>query len=352
MKVLILGGTGAMGIYLSKLLSQQGFKVSVTSRRKLNSASGINYITGDAKDNVFLKSLLNSHWDCVVDFMAYSTTAFQDRLPLLLGNTNQYIYLSSARVYANSDKPLTENSPRLLDSCKDVEYLQTDEYALAKARQENLLIESGYKNWTIIRPYITYADERLQLGVLEKEAWLFRALQERTIVFPSEFFDKVTTMTHGIDVARAILALIGNEKSFGESYHITSDHTRSWENIIKIYEKIIFKLNRLNLNLRYVDIDTFIHVNGGNYQVKNDRLYDRVFDNSKIASFFPIESCISPEDGLEGCMSRFLKEPNFLELNGRNEGRKDKLVGEFTNLKYFNSYREKVLYLLNRTINF
>ena len=53
---------------------------------------------------------------------------------------------------------------------------------LTKALQENLLRASGYKNWTIVRPYITFSDIRLQLGVYEKEQWLYRALQGRAIV--------------------------------------------------------------------------------------------------------------------------------------------------------------------------
>ena len=66
---------------------------------------------------------------------------------------------------------------RLLDVSHDSIYLKTDEYALAKARQEDILRKSGKNNWTIIRPYITYSESRLQLGVLEKEAWLYRALK-------------------------------------------------------------------------------------------------------------------------------------------------------------------------------
>lgn len=53
--------------------------------------------------------------------------------------------------------------------------LSIDEYAITKAHQENLLINSKNKNWTIIRPYITYSEQRLQLGTFEKEDWLYRA---------------------------------------------------------------------------------------------------------------------------------------------------------------------------------
>ena len=66
---------------------------------------------------------------------------------------------------------------------KDEEYLNTDEYALSKARQENILHEAGCNNWTIISPYITFSETRLQLGVLEKEDWLWRAINGYSIVF-------------------------------------------------------------------------------------------------------------------------------------------------------------------------
>lgn len=77
--------------------------------------------------------------------------------------------MSSARVYARSaDRQITESSSRLLDICDDEEYLRTDDYALTKARQENMLFCAKTQNWTIIRPYITFSEIRLQLGVFEK----------------------------------------------------------------------------------------------------------------------------------------------------------------------------------------
>ena len=59
---------------------------------------------------------------------------------------------------------ITEESERLLDTSIDQDFLSTDEYSLTKARQEDILQSSKQKNWTIIRPYITYGTSRLQLG--------------------------------------------------------------------------------------------------------------------------------------------------------------------------------------------
>lgn len=190
MNILVLGGTGAMGKPLVQYLKLSGHDVYVTSRQAHQSGENLHYIQGNAKDNEFLKSILSRDFDSIVDFMVYGSNELEKRLPLLLDSTKQYVFFSSSRVYAESDQPLIEASPRLLDVCRDPEYLKTDEYALAKTREENLLINSGTNNWTIIRPYITYNDQRLQLGVYEKENWLYRALHGRTIVFPADIANK------------------------------------------------------------------------------------------------------------------------------------------------------------------
>ena len=117
------------------------------------------YLRGNAKDLSFIKSVTEQNdYDAIVDFMSYRTAEFKERYKMMLSHTGQYIFISSARVFAESKDKLREDSPRLLDVCKDEEYIKSDEYALAKAREEDLLKQSGKKNWTIVRPSITYND--------------------------------------------------------------------------------------------------------------------------------------------------------------------------------------------------
>ena len=77
--------------------------------------------------------MLSDGFDVVVDFMIYNTEEFKKRAKLMLDSCKQYVYLSSSRVYSDHDDVITEDTPRLLDVCKDEEYLSTDEYALTKA---------------------------------------------------------------------------------------------------------------------------------------------------------------------------------------------------------------------------
>lgn len=156
LKILLLGGTGAIGSHLSEILSTQGHLIFITSRKNRVENLNIKYIKGNAQDFSFLSRLLaQNEYDVCVDFMSYATHEFSKRVELLLDSVGQYVYISSARVYSNSNDIITEDTPRLLDVIRDKDFLGTDEYSLAKARQENLLFKTNKTNWTIIRPYIT-----------------------------------------------------------------------------------------------------------------------------------------------------------------------------------------------------
>lgn len=348
MRVMMLGGTGAMGACLTELLASRGVQVTVTSRRPRKGGQNVEVLIGNALEEDFLTSVLKEGWDVVVDFMVYSTSHFQRRVERLLNSTSQYIYLSSARVYAPSEKPIKEDSLRLLDASRDTEYLSTDEYALAKARQENILASSPSKNWTIVRPYITYGPERLQLGVLEKEAWLYRALRGRTIVIPEEILEKRTTLTYGGDVAGAIAALIGLQKAIGETYHITSPRDIAWKEVLEVYLEVM-KQHGVG-EPRYLSQDTssFLGWFQNRYQLTLDRLVDRKFDNSKIGEIVNIYNFDDTRAGLRRCLSDFLRCPTFLAIDWRAEVIKDKQTKEWARIAEFGGVREGTRYALAR----
>lgn len=314
MKILLLGGTGAIGSHLSKILSSNSNEVFVTTRKVRENTGDIKYLVGNAHDDLFIKEILKEKWDCIVDFMAYQTAFFSKRVDTYLEATNQYIYISSSRVYANSNEPITENSPRLLDIIDDPTYKSTDEYALAKARQENLLFDNKNQNWTIIRPYITYSEERLQLGVLEKEEWLYLALCGKALIFSEDLFDKKTTLTYGYDVAIGIAGVIGKQSCLGEAFHITNNKTVTWGEVFNLYSNVLENRN-FKFNIYKTDYCYRKDIEGSKYQLIYDRYYDRVFDNSKIGKYVNIDNFLSPLEGLNMCLNKFLDNYVFLFKN-------------------------------------
>ena len=68
MNILILGGTGAMGVHLVNILSENSANsVFVTTRKnRTSSKENVSYITGDAHDQAFIDGLLaKENWDAI-----------------------------------------------------------------------------------------------------------------------------------------------------------------------------------------------------------------------------------------------------------------------------------------------
>lgn len=337
-----------MGTHLTRILADGGGEIHVTSRKERKGENGITYHKGNAHDLFFLKPLLGEcKWDAIIDFMTYTTSEFIERAGLLLNATKQYVFLSSSRVYANSSEPIKESSPLLLNKCDDEEYLLTDEYALRKARQENVLRTSASKNWTIVRPYVTFSEIRLQLSPLEKEFWLYRALKGRTIVFSKDLAERVTTITYGYDVARGIASLIGKEDALQQEFHITKNESHTWSEILTTYLNVLEE--ETGSRPKVLMLENWEPFLGGNHnQVKWDRLYDRQFDTTKIEKFIDINSFKPPLSALSECLSDFIKHPEFKQINWTSEAVKDKLTGDWACITEISGVRQKLKYYLIR----
>lgn len=350
MHILVLGGTGAMGNHLVDILLSEGHQVYVTTRGDRKSKGNVTYLRGNAHELSFLSQILGERrFDCIVDFMVYNTHEFVQRYSLLLGATSQYVFLSSARVYAQSvGRPITEDSHRLLDVCKDEEFLRTDDYALTKARQENILYNSKDRNWTVIRPYITYSEIRLQLGVFEKEDWLFRALHNRSIVFSKDIASHFTALTYGYDVAKGIAGLIGNPKTLGETFHIVTAESHTWEEIADLYLSTLQEVMGRQVGLVMVDRCLFLNDNRAKFSVKYSRLFDYHFDNSKILQFVPDLTFRPALEGLRNCLKTFIEHPSFRKISPWIQAGLDKDSGEYMPLSSLGSSRDKAAYLFHR----
>lgn len=351
MRILLLGGTGAIGSHLANVLADMGHTAVVTSRKAYEPRGLIEYRQGNAKNINFLMSVLRESWDTIVDFMNYTLDEFTERAGMLLNFTSQYIFLSSARVYAESKNGLTEEASRLLDSSKDKDFLATEEYSLTKARQENILRSAHKKNWVIIRPYITYSESRLQLGTFEKESWLYRALKGRTIVFSKDINSRLTTLTYGLDVAKGIASIIGKPDSLGEVYNIANESAVKWSEILDIYLDVLEKKLGYRPKVILQDLEPFLKWNEGKYQIIYDRLYDRKFDCTKINKFINTEEFIQVGDGLRKCLNEFLSEPKFNKIDWKSEAIKDRIAKERTPLKEIDGKKQKIKYMVYRYLS-
>ena len=352
MKILLMGGTGALGAALAPVLTADtSNSVYITSRKKHDDKGNIHYILCNAKETDELVLLLQKEqFDVVVDFMLYSEGEFENVAKKVLPLTRHYVFLSSARVYAESDEPISETSSRFLDITEDKDYLKDYEYSLYKAAEENVLIECKTKNWTIIRPYKTYSEDRLQLGVFEKEQWADRAIRGKKVVFLKDSMDKLTSLTHHTDAAKIIGLIINQREPNGKIYQIANPEQHSWQDIINIYAAV-FAENGIDFNVvlteDYYGLSEMLH---NRYRMKYDGFINRVFSDKTIQELFGEFNWISVKTGLQDCLSAYIEKRrgDNIIVDYSVEGFFDRLTGETEAITTIPGWKNKTKYLLYR----
>ncbi len=322
-KILILGGTGAIGTYLVNELKNTDYDVYITSRSPHQNENNIHYIIGNAKNKFFLQDIFKQNFDCIVDFMAYKTFEFIDRYKDMLSSTKQYIFVSSYRVYAdNGLNPLNENSPKLLDVATDETFLSSDDYSLEKARQEQILYDSKFKNYTIIRPSITFSQHRFQLGTIEADIIIHRTLKNKPIIFPTEMLDKYAAVSWAGNTGKMIKSLILNPETYTQAYNVSSAEKLTWRDIIGLYNKYI------GLKIYEVDLNTYIKIMKGPYQVKYDRMFNRIMDNSKILKIMncKADDLTSISEALKIELKDIASKTKKISANKRRSRKMDRVI--------------------------
>ena len=311
-KVLILGATGAMGQYLTPMLAELGYDVDAVSLDDMTSERpNLRYIKANAKDKAVFKKLLSNNYDGMVDFMIYPTAELPYYVPLAVKSVGHYIYLSSYRAYDDKEHPVRESSPLLCDSTDNTLLRNSDDYSIYKGRGEKILHYIGGRNWTVIRPAITYSFMRYQLVTQEAPNTVGRAFAGKKTVLPIQARDVQATMSWAGDVAHMIAGLLFNEKAICEAFTVATAEHHTWGEVADYYKDIC------NLDSVWIDKEDYIRLidpdpfsNGARWQLEYDRLFDRIMDNSKVlaATGMKQEKLMKLYDGLKYEISRCPKD--------------------------------------------
>ena len=87
-RILLIGGTGSMGFYLTELLLKQNYQVEVAAIAPGEiQHPNLQYFILDARDIGNLTRLLETHPDAVIDFLDYKPAEYRKRCELFLRNT-------------------------------------------------------------------------------------------------------------------------------------------------------------------------------------------------------------------------------------------------------------------------
>ena len=87
------------------------------------------------------------------------------------------------------------------------------------------------KNWTIVRPTITFSKYRFQLVTLEAPILIHRAMAGKTVLLPELAMDIQATMSWAGDVGKMFTRLVLNPKAYAESFSICTAEHHTWREI-------------------------------------------------------------------------------------------------------------------------
>jgi nucleoside-diphosphate-sugar epimerase len=283
--VLLIAGGGTLGTKTAEELLRLGAWVEILCpEEKVSHHERLLFHQGMGTEETLSALFAKKHYDGIVNFIHYKEVEDYKKIhPLLMANTDHLIFLSSYRVYADLQHPITEDAPQLLDVIKDdPRFLEQETYALAKARAERFLADNPYpKNWTVVRPVISFSSLRFDLILTSNHELLDAAREKRTLTLPLQ----AKHLTAGFDWAgnsgKLIANLLFKEGTIGQAYTVSSAQNLTWEQVADLYTEL------LGLSFVWEEQDF-----PDDWRWPYDRAYDRAIDNTKILR----ATGLTPED--------------------------------------------------------
>ncbi len=326
MKVLFIGGTGFISTAVSRQLVAAGVDLFLLHRGASHDALPpcVHHLTADIHEPAAVRSVLqDSHFDVVVDWIAYTPDDIERDLALFSGRTKQYIFISSASVY---QKPpgsywITESTPL---------YNPYWAYARDKIACETRLLQAYREDGfpvTIVRPSLTY-DPNFPIAI---GGWGCYTLADRLkkgqpIIVHGDG-SSLWVVTHADDVARGLLGLIGNGQALGHAFHITSDEVLTWN---QIYESIANALG-VQANIVHIPSEFIARVDPDlGASLLGDKTWSVVFDNSKIKAFVPgFQATIPFRDGIRRTLDWFAADAQRQRVDAHVNASMDRIIAAF-----------------------
>ncbi|GBF79290.1 NAD-dependent epimerase/dehydratase family protein [Aphanothece sacrum] len=220
MRILIMGGTRFIGVYLTKELVKQGHEVVLFNRgNKPTPVEGIQQIKGDRTDISQLKEKLGAeNFDAVFDNNGRELSDTQPLVEIFKDRIKHFVYVSSAGVYLKS-----EQMPHIEGDAVDPKSRHK-----GKFETESYLEKAGIP-WTSIRPTYIYGPQNYN----DLEAWFFdRIVRDRPIPIPGNGLH-FTQFGHVQDLAKAMAAILENEQAIGQIYNISGQRYVTFDGLAR-----------------------------------------------------------------------------------------------------------------------
>jgi nucleoside-diphosphate-sugar epimerase len=326
LRVLFIGGTGVISSACAREAVGGDYDIELSVLNRGQSATrpvppGVRELRADVRNaQAVREAVAGLDFDCVVDFVAFTTGHVRADVDLFRGRTGQYVFISTASAYQKppSRLPITESTPlrnpfwqysRDKIACED---LLTAEYR-----------DSGFPA-TIVRPSHTYDATKTVLS----GGWtsLSRMLTGKPVIVHGDG-TSLWTVTHNTDFARAFVPLLGHPRTLGEAFHITSDDVLTWDQIACALGAALGVTPRI------------VHVPSDVIAARDpewgagllgDKTHSVVFSNEKVKSVVPGWHAVVPfERGAREIADWHLADASRQVVDSQLDALMDKLAADF-----------------------
>jgi nucleoside-diphosphate-sugar epimerase len=287
MNVLFIGGTGVISSACSALAVERGIRLTLFNRgntdRRVPEAAEV--VHGDARDPASVQRALgNRIFDVVVDWVCYTPDHAEADIRMFAGRTGQFVFIGTASSYQTppASLPITESTP-----------LRNPfwEYSRLKIACEESFVHAYRTNGfpvTIVRPSHTYDCTMIPLH--GRYTVIDRMRQGRKIVVHGDG-TSLWTLTHHADFASGFVGLLGNPHAIGDAFHITSDESLTWNQIVDILARAAGAESKVV----HIPSELIARVfPDWGESLLGDKSHSMVFDNSKIKRLVPGFKAVIP----------------------------------------------------------
>jgi nucleoside-diphosphate-sugar epimerase len=281
LSVLFLGGTGIISSACSWTAVEHGLDLSVLNRgvsalRPLPPQA--HRLVGDVADPGSLREAVGERdYDVVVDWLAFTPEHVRARTDLFRGRVGQYVFISSASAYQTPPArvPVTESTPLRNPYWS---------YSRDKIACEDLLTalyrDEGYPV-TVVRPSHTYD----RTSVPFQGGWtIVERMRRGSRVVVHGDGTSLWTLTHHRDFARGFVPLLGDPRTLGEAFHLTSDDAVTWDRVAGA----LAAAAGVEPDIVHVPSDAIAAADPEwGASLVGDKAHSMVFDDSKLRSVVP-----------------------------------------------------------------
>jgi nucleoside-diphosphate-sugar epimerase len=174
---------------------------------------------------------------------------------------------------------------------------------------------------TIVRPSHTY--DRTSVPIPGNWSVVDRMRRGAPVVVHGDG-TSLWTLTHHVDFARAFVALLGEPRAIGDSFHITSDEVLTWDQIVRS----LAAAAGVEPTIVHVASETIAAIDPEwGAELLGDKAHSMVFDNHKVKSLAPGWAAVIPfAVGAREIVAWFDADPTRRTVDPRFDAACDRLV--------------------------